>query len=148
MKVMNRNQQGFSTVEGLLIFVIVGLIGGVGWYIYHTKNNNATSNTPIGNSTNITPKVNNDQAKGTPITVSGKVACMGRSSVGLQSDLCQVVLRTDKGDYAIDTTNDPADTTRLGTGINGIEFTVTGTLIPATNSQTIGIIEVSSIKQD
>src|SRR3990167_1646436 len=31
---MNNNQKGFSAVEGLLILVIVGIIGGVGGYVY------------------------------------------------------------------------------------------------------------------
>lgn len=36
---MKKNQKGFSAVEGLLILIIVGLVGFIGWYVYHTKNN-------------------------------------------------------------------------------------------------------------
>lgn len=36
---MQRNQKGFSAVEGLLILFIVGLVGFIGWYVYHSKNN-------------------------------------------------------------------------------------------------------------
>lgn len=40
-----RYQKGFTVVEGLLIFVIVGVIGGVGWYVVNSKNKtNKTSN--------------------------------------------------------------------------------------------------------
>ena len=35
---MNKNQKGFSLVEGLLILVIVGLVGFVGWYVWQSKN--------------------------------------------------------------------------------------------------------------
>jgi hypothetical protein len=31
------NQKGFAALESLLILVIIGLIGGVGWYVVHTK---------------------------------------------------------------------------------------------------------------
>ena len=36
---MKTNQKGFSAIEGLLILVIVGLIGGVGWYVWQSKKN-------------------------------------------------------------------------------------------------------------
>ena len=34
---MLRNQKGFTTVEGLLILVIVAIIGGTGYYVYHSQ---------------------------------------------------------------------------------------------------------------
>ncbi|PJE65369.1 hypothetical protein COU91_02015 [Candidatus Saccharibacteria bacterium CG10_big_fil_rev_8_21_14_0_10_47_8] len=34
-----KKQQGFTLVEGLLILVIVGVLGFVGWYVWHAKNN-------------------------------------------------------------------------------------------------------------
>jgi hypothetical protein len=37
-KHMKRDQKGFSSVEGLLILIIVGLIGFVGWYVWNSKN--------------------------------------------------------------------------------------------------------------
>jgi type II secretory pathway pseudopilin PulG len=41
----NRNQSGFSVVEGLLILVIVGIIGATGWYVMQAnKNTNDTLN--------------------------------------------------------------------------------------------------------
>ena len=51
---MNKNQNGFSVVEALLIFVIVGTIGGTGWYVYNSnkKTNdllNSADNTKILN---------------------------------------------------------------------------------------------------
>ena len=37
-KIMKNNQKGFSAVEGLLILVIVGLMGLVGWFVYNSGN--------------------------------------------------------------------------------------------------------------
>lgn len=34
---MNKNQKGFSLVEVLLVVVVVGLIGGIGWYVYQQR---------------------------------------------------------------------------------------------------------------
>jgi Tfp pilus assembly protein PilE len=34
---MFKNQKGFSVVEGLLVFVIIGIIGGVGYYVYQSQ---------------------------------------------------------------------------------------------------------------
>ena len=31
------NNRGFAVLEGLLILVIVGIVGGVGWYVLKTK---------------------------------------------------------------------------------------------------------------
>lgn len=32
------NQSGFSTVEALLVLVVVGILGFTGWYVYHSRN--------------------------------------------------------------------------------------------------------------
>jgi predicted negative regulator of RcsB-dependent stress response len=34
---MSKNQKGFSAIEGLLIFIIVGIIAGVGWYVWDSN---------------------------------------------------------------------------------------------------------------
>lgn len=36
---MKLNQKGFGVVEGLLIFVIVGIVGGTGYYVYKNNQN-------------------------------------------------------------------------------------------------------------
>lgn len=38
-----KKQLGFSLVEGLLILVIIGLVGFIGWFIYNAKNSAAKS---------------------------------------------------------------------------------------------------------
>lgn len=42
-----KNQRGFSLVEGLLLFVLVGIIGGAGWYVY---NSNKQANESLKNA--------------------------------------------------------------------------------------------------
>jgi len=54
---MKKNQSGFSIVEGLLILIIVGIIGGTGWYVWQAKNNtddNLSSATKTSNSSQST----------------------------------------------------------------------------------------------
>jgi hypothetical protein len=36
---MNKNQKGFSSVEVFLVFVIAGLIGAGGYYVYEHQQN-------------------------------------------------------------------------------------------------------------
>lgn len=33
-----KNIKGFTMIEGLLILVIVGILGGIGWYVWDTRN--------------------------------------------------------------------------------------------------------------
>jgi hypothetical protein len=55
---MKRNQSGFSAVAGLLILVIVGIIGGTGWYVMQAnKNTDSTLNKAgLGTATKSTKK--------------------------------------------------------------------------------------------
>jgi hypothetical protein len=92
---MNKNQKGFSPVEGLLILVIIGLIGFVGWFVWHNKNNT--------NSTNMktaTSKTNN--------TVRAKT-CKDKETVSSGYKLFQ----SDKYKYCIQYPTDwPVDQTK------------------------------------
>jgi len=53
------NVRGFSAVEALLILVVLGLIGGAGYYVYQSKNKTSESiNTaPTQNTTEEKPKL-------------------------------------------------------------------------------------------
>lgn len=46
-------QHGFSVVEGLLIFIIIGIIGGTGWYVVNANKNadDTLNNAGLGNAT-------------------------------------------------------------------------------------------------
>jgi type II secretory pathway pseudopilin PulG len=52
---MKKSQDGFSAVEGLLIAVIVGMLGGVGWYVWHSQQQADETYSQTANST-ATPK--------------------------------------------------------------------------------------------
>lgn len=39
---MKNNQKGFSVVEILIVIVVVGLLGGAGWYVWKSKDKNQT----------------------------------------------------------------------------------------------------------
>lgn len=43
---MPKNQKGFAVIEVLLVLVIVGLIGGLGWYVYQQKDAGNEAHTP------------------------------------------------------------------------------------------------------
>ncbi len=51
---MKNSQKGFAVLEGLLILVIIGIIGGTGWYVIHSKNQTDQTLTAAA-STNQTP---------------------------------------------------------------------------------------------
>ncbi|MDB5170524.1 MAG: hypothetical protein JWO35_218 [Candidatus Saccharibacteria bacterium] len=58
---MKKNQDGFSAVETVLILVIVGLIGFVGWYVYNSKNkSDATLDQASKSSQTSTPTKKTD----------------------------------------------------------------------------------------
>jgi Tfp pilus assembly protein PilE len=49
---MKRPQNGFSAIEALLVVIIVGMLGGVGWYVWHSqqqvdKTYSQTANTTV-----------------------------------------------------------------------------------------------------
>ncbi len=49
---MKHNQKGFTTVEIILVVLVLALLGGVGWYVWHNRSNNrATMNTTTGHAT-------------------------------------------------------------------------------------------------
>jgi hypothetical protein len=69
---MNKNQRGFSVVEGLLILVIVGTIGFIGWYVWKSKNktdsiyNHVNNNQTVLPSKPVTPPLGLDLSKVDP----------------------------------------------------------------------------------
>lgn len=52
------NQKGFSAFEGLLILVIIGIVGGIGWYVFSLKDSD-TAVTQTQTNTQIQPSTCN-----------------------------------------------------------------------------------------
>jgi Tfp pilus assembly protein PilE len=52
---MKKYQDGFSLVEGLLIVIIVGMLGGVGYYVWHSQKQVDKTYSQTANST-VAPK--------------------------------------------------------------------------------------------
>ena len=57
LSIMKKNSNGFTVIEGLLILFIVGIISGVGWYVWQAKEKSDKSM---------------DQAAATDLTTSSK----------------------------------------------------------------------------
>lgn len=51
---MKKNEKGFSVVEILIVLVVVGLIGGTGWYVWQPKHKTTENNKSTTNSTPAT----------------------------------------------------------------------------------------------
>jgi type II secretory pathway pseudopilin PulG len=55
---MKKQQLGFSVVEGLLITIIIGILGGVGWYVWQRQKQVDTTYLQTANSS-VSPKTKN-----------------------------------------------------------------------------------------
>jgi uncharacterized protein HemX len=62
---MKNNQKGFGAVEGLLLIIIVLLVGFIGYYVYHTRNNTNLTYDRAASSINSTSKVQSTSNKPT-----------------------------------------------------------------------------------
>lgn len=66
---LKKNQQGFSPVEILIVLVIVGLIGTVGWLVYNRQSGKTavdtsqSKSTPIQNQPSQTTQNNEDEQR-------------------------------------------------------------------------------------
>ncbi len=57
VQLVGGQQAGFTAVEGLLILVVVGIIGGVGWFVFKSKDDtNKTYDNSANSYTNQTAK--------------------------------------------------------------------------------------------
>jgi type II secretory pathway pseudopilin PulG len=55
---MKTNQKGFALVEGLLILIIVGMLAGIGLYVWNANNSTTDSLDNLGSATNSTNTAN------------------------------------------------------------------------------------------
>jgi hypothetical protein len=63
---MKKSQRGFSAVEALLIVIIIGMLGGVGWYVWHSQKQVDKTYSQTANSS-VSPKT---KAKSTKTTAT------------------------------------------------------------------------------
>ncbi len=56
---LSRNQKGFGAVETILIVIIVGIIGGTGWYVYSVNKSINASDANTLKSSTTTPNSKN-----------------------------------------------------------------------------------------
>lgn len=94
----HKNQRGFSTVEGVLVVVALALIGFVGWYVYHTRQNSNKALDAANNTSN---------SAGPRFTSNSKAADSGSTSnSSLQSDLSSAASASNQGSKDMSATND------------------------------------------
>ena len=60
---MKANQKGFSGVEILIVIVVVGLLGAVGWLVYDRQNNKADNNEAVSTQETQQTNENADSTK-------------------------------------------------------------------------------------
>lgn len=68
---MIRNQKGFAAVEVLLVLLVVGLTGGIGWYVFQRQSSSASQDAQV--------KVTNFEecvAAGNPVLESSPEQCV------------------------------------------------------------------------
>jgi hypothetical protein len=65
---MKRDSKGFSAVEGLLILIILGILAGVGWYVWKSNNqaNKSLNNADKSNSIKTNTSVNSTKCSKEP----------------------------------------------------------------------------------
>ena len=69
------NQNGFSVVEDLLVIIVIGIIGAVGFYVYKAKQNTDKSLTnPVSSSVEKNQKTENVSKPAENKTSSQKVS--------------------------------------------------------------------------
>lgn len=79
MKKLSRNSAGFGAIELLLIVVVVGLLGFVGWYVYSQKNKN--------NNQQTATQTTSQQQEETPKEETKKPAPYSFKELGISMDI-------------------------------------------------------------
>jgi hypothetical protein len=95
---MKKYQEGFSLVEGLLIVIIVGMLGGVGYYVWHSQNQVDKTYSQTANS-NVVPNTSKVKQSVKP-TVPSDFLIINEWGVKFtySSEIGKAVYRTDSMD--------------------------------------------------
>ncbi|HSX18151.1 MAG TPA: hypothetical protein VLE51_02235 [Candidatus Saccharimonadales bacterium] len=79
---MNKNQKGFSAVEGLLILVMVGIVGFVGWYVWQAKDKSEKNLSAASSSSDV-----KTVKKETPKQSTTKSTAYNLQQLGISMDI-------------------------------------------------------------
>jgi uncharacterized protein HemX len=97
MVLTKRNERGFAHLEIVLLIIIAAIIGGVGWYVYHTKQNtDKTLNAASTTSNNAGPRF---AKTATPSSAAA-------SNDSLQSDQQSAASAANQGSKDLSSSND------------------------------------------
>ncbi len=100
MSEIKKDERGFSPVETVLVIVIVAIIGFVGWFVYHAKQNTDKSlNAANTTSNNAGPQFTT--SKQATASNAGDT-----SNASLQSDLQGASSSANQGSKDLTATND------------------------------------------
>jgi type II secretory pathway pseudopilin PulG len=120
----NNKNQGFALIESVLIFVIVAMIGGVGWYVYSAKNNaNKNLNNAAKVSTNTKTAVSKT-ANQTTVTAAPTASTQEPTSSAPPSASNKSTSNTTTSNISHPTISN----------CNGVQFTVYASVPSGTNA--------------
>lgn len=70
----SQKQRGFTTLEALLILVVLAIVGFTGWYVYHARSNaNANLTSAANTQVAVKAKAKKTTAKATPVAPTTSV---------------------------------------------------------------------------
>jgi flagellin-like protein len=100
MSSVKQDERGFSPVESVLVVVMVAIIGLIGWYVYHSKQNtNKALDAATSTNSGASPRFADNSKKTT--ANSGDT-----SNASLQNDLNSVTSASNQGSKDILASND------------------------------------------
>ena len=67
---MNKTQKGFAALEAILIIVILVIIGGTGYYVWHSKQQTDKTLSQAEKTSQITPRITAKKASNTSTSTS------------------------------------------------------------------------------
>jgi hypothetical protein len=106
---MSKNQKGFSAVEGLLIFIIVAIIAGVGWYVWDSnkKTNDILSSADKSSNVKLKASQPKDKSEQTDETANWLLfkASNGKYSIKIPDGWNLVSLDGGSSPYALKSEN-------------------------------------------
>ncbi|MEI6755905.1 MAG: PsbP-related protein [bacterium] len=82
---MKNRQNGFGTIEALLVLVVVGILGFTGWYVYNANHKSSANLTPNKSTVTVVKKKNSSTST-TSLYAGWKSYSSGNISIKYPSD--------------------------------------------------------------